>query len=301
MKTQKPLVSVVMPVYNAFPFLQASIESMLSQTFGDFEFIILNDGSTDASSDLLREWERKDARIHVYDSTQRLGLAESGNVVISKAQGELIARMDADDLSEPNRLERQLETMNHNADVVLVGTLSDGIDEQGREVRGRDRWRIVRRSIFPPFPHGSVMFRRVDFDAVGGYRPGTEGYEDRDLFRRLAERGRVVTLPEVLYHYRYHSLSASVSTVFQSQSISSWYSLGALRLWAGHRPKILRGIWQEKSENWSLRRLLVLLWAAWADLSPASLRSFLRTVVRSRDLLASSRIIDGRVYEWRFK
>jgi glycosyltransferase involved in cell wall biosynthesis len=301
MIVQKPLVSVVMPVYNALPFLQQSIESILNQTLRDFEFLVLDDASTDGSADVLREWERKDTRIRVYQSPHRLGLSESSNLVTSKAESELIARMDADDVSDPARLKRQFETMNNNADIVLVGTLSDGIDETGREVRGRDRWRIVRRSIFPPFPHGSVMFRRDAFEAVGGYRAGTDGYEDRDLFLRLVQQGRVVTLPEVLYHYRYHSLSTTTSTFCEDRSIGFWYSLGAMRLWAGHRPKILGDVLREKSENWSLRRLMVLLWAMWADLNPASLRLFTRAVVRARDLLASSRVADGRVYEWRLK
>ena len=300
MAKPKPLVSVVMPVYNALPFLQQSIESIVGQTLEDFELVILNDCSTDASGDLLREWEQNDSRIRVYHGTHRLGLCKSSNFVASKARAQIIARMDADDISDNDRLRRQFETLKENADVVLVGTLSDGIDETGRMVRSRDRSRIVRRSPFPPFPHGSVMFRRTAFEDVGGYHAGTDGFEDRDLFLRLATRGRVVTLPDVLYHYRYHVLSASAVTN-QSQPIASWYYVGAMRLWAGHRPNVVRQIIREKSENWSVRRLMVLLWAAWAQLSPASLRACSRVALHTRDLLAGSRVVDGRAYEWRFK
>ena len=299
----EPLVSVVMPVFNALPFLQQSIESIVNQTLEDFEFVILNDASTDGSETVLREWEQKDARIHVHHSERRLGLSESSNLVTSKARAQLVARMDADDVSDRDRLRRQLEILRNNDDVVLVGTLSDGIDQSGRTVRGRDRWRVVRHSMFPPFPHGSAMFRRKVFEEVGGYGPNTVGYEDQDLFFRLAARGRVVTLPEVLYHYRYHLQSSSTSSVsaYEQHSLDYWYSLGAMRLWAGHRANILRGVMRETSENWSLRRLKILLWASWADLNPFSLRLISRVAVSVRDLIAGLRVVDGRFYEWRFK
>ena len=95
-------------------------------------------------------------------------------------------------------------------DVAVIGTLCNGIDASGREVRPRDRWRLVRRSVYIPFPHGSAMFRRDVFDQVGGYDETSEGGEDQDLFSRMAARGRVLTLPDVLYSYRYHSSNATL-------------------------------------------------------------------------------------------
>jgi glycosyltransferase involved in cell wall biosynthesis len=302
-----PLISVVMPVHNGMPFLPESIESILNQTLADFEFVILNNGSTDESEKVLREWALKDSRICLHSSNRREGLVGSSNFVVAKARALLIARMDADDLCEPERLQRQWEVMRDNPGLAAVGTLSDGIDAAGKQIRPGDRWRIVRRSVFPPFPHGSVMFRRQVFEAVGGYRKEYEKYEDQDLFLRMAELGPVVTLSEVLYHYRYHQHNASLmnhaaaSETDQSNAgrLSALYSRGAMRLWSGQAPSILRDVLEDKSLKWSLRRLGVTSWAAWASLHPRSLKSVSRAIVRTRDLLARTRLGDGRLYEWR--
>ena len=304
----EPLISVVMPVHNGMPFLQQSIESILNQTLSEFEFVILNNGSTDGSKKVLRQWALKDKRICLHSSKRRAGLVDSSNSVVAKARAKLIARMDADDVCEPERLQRQWEVMRDNPDLTAVGTLCDGINAAGQRIRTRDRWRIVRRSASPPFPHGSVMFRRQVFEAVGGYRKEFEKYEDQDLFRRMAEQGPVVTLPEVLYHYRYHQHNTSQmahdggSETDQNGvgRLSTLYSLGAMRLWSGEAPNILADILGDKSK-WGVRRLGITSWAAWASLHPRSLKSLSRAIVRTRDLLASTRVRDGRFYEWRFK
>jgi glycosyltransferase involved in cell wall biosynthesis len=285
------------------------MESILNQTLSDFEFVILNNGSTDGSEKVLRQWALKDKRICLHSSKRREGLVDSSNSVVAKARAKLIARMDADDVCEPERLQRQWEVMRDNPDLAVVGTLCDGINAAGRRIRPRDRWRIVRRSVFPPFPHGSVMFRRQVFEAVGGYRKEFDKYEDQDLFRRMAERGPVVTLPQVLYHYRYHHHNTSlmdhegVSETAQTEvrRLSTLYSLGAMRLWSGQAPNILRDVLEDKSAKWSLRRLGITSWAAWASLHPRSLKTCSRAIVRTRDLMAGTRVRDGRFYEWRSK
>src|SRR6267143_1053023 len=190
-----PSISVVMPVYNAFPFIDESINSILAQTLSDFEFVILDDASTDGSDELLREWSLRDKRIHLHKSRQRLGLSAGSNVVVARARAPLVARMDADDIAHPDRLMRQWNIMRDRPDVAVIGTLCNGIDASGREVRPRDRWRLVRHSAFIPFPHGSAMFRRAVFDQVGGYNEASAGGEDQDLFSRMAVHGRVLTLP----------------------------------------------------------------------------------------------------------
>src|SRR5918998_4033201 len=174
----RPALSVVMPVRDARRFLDESVRSILGQTFGDFEFVILDDASSDGSAEVLREWARRDARIRLVESKRRLGLSGSSNAVVREARAPLVARMDADDVAHPERLARQLEVMRADPEVVLVGSLCEGIDASGRRVRPRDRWRLVRASLYPPFPHASVMFRRAAFEEVGGYREDCAGWED---------------------------------------------------------------------------------------------------------------------------
>ena len=302
------MISVVMPVHNALPFLNESIGSILAQTLTDFEFVILDDASTDGSLELLREWSRRDKRIHIHESKKRLGLSGSSNAVVSKARAPIVARMDADDIAHPDRLRKQWDIIASCPDVAAIGTLCNGIDASGREVRPRDRWRLVRRCVYIPFPHGSAMFRREVFDQVGGYAVDSDGGEDQDLFLRMAARGRVLTLPDVLYSYRYHSSNATLingaRAVGENHSqngnaLAAFYMLGAMRLWAGDPPMLLQPMLQKKSLKWNPKTLMILASAIWGHVSPPTLRAFLRSSIRARDLLASVRVKDGRPCEWR--
>ncbi len=306
--TTNPLISVVMPVYNALPFLNESIKSILEQTFSSFEFVILDDASTDGSVELLREWARRDLRIHLHESKRRLGLSGSSNAVVAKTCARIVARMDADDIAHPDRLRRQWNIFEEHPHIALVGTLCNGIDATGREVRPRDRWRLVRRSTYIPFPHGSAMFRREVFDRVGGYDEASAGAEDQDLFLRMAACGRVVTLPDVLYSYRYHSNNATLFNGKRAvaeehsengQALAAFYMLGAMRLWAGDPPMLLEPMLKKKALKWNPKTFMILVSAIWGHLSPPTLRVFLRSSIRARDLLASVRVKDGRPYEWR--
>jgi glycosyltransferase involved in cell wall biosynthesis len=300
-----PRLSVVMPVRNAMPFLEASIRSILAQTFADFEFIIFDDDSTDGSRAVMRTWARKDQRIRLYEAAGRMGHTASSNQVAAKARAPIIARMDADDVSHPDRFRRQWEVMRDSPDVVLVGALCDGIDARGQRIRPRDRWRLVRRSLFPPFPHGSVMFRRSVFAEIGGYRDAASLPADQDLFLRMAGRGRVLVLPDVLYHYRYHANNITLSvidlTTGGNTNIPKLYTLGAMRLWAGRSPAVLRQLLAQGSLDWNLRTLRTLVWAGWGSVSPASLRFIGRLTIRTRDFLAGLRLKDGRPCEWRYE
>jgi glycosyltransferase involved in cell wall biosynthesis len=134
----------------------------------------------------MQEWALRDPRIKLYRSEKQLGLARSSNAVTTKARAPIIARMDADDIAHPQRLERQWKIISTRRDVAVIGTLYNGIDASGKEVRPRDRWRLLRRSRYIPFPHGSAMFRREVFDLVGGYDEAAEGGEDQDLFSKMA-------------------------------------------------------------------------------------------------------------------
>ena len=306
--SSNPLISVVMPVYNALPFLNDSISSILGQTLHDFEFVILDDASTDDSLVRLREWAARDNRIQIHSSKQRLGLSRSSNAVVAKARGSILARMDADDIAHPDRLRRQWEIIQNRPDVAVVGTLCNGIDASGREVRPRDRWRLVRRSGYIPFPHGSAMFRREVFDKVGGYDETASSAEDQELFSKMAVHGRIVTLPDVLYSYRYHSKNATLFNGLRAvgenhssngDSLAAFYMLGAMRLWAGEPPMLLEPMLKQKSFKWNSRALMIFASAVLGHVSPLALKVALRGSIRVRDLLASITVKDGKPYEWR--
>jgi Glycosyl transferase family 2 len=336
--TVSPSVSVVMPVRNALSYLNESVTSIVNQTFTDFEFVILDDASTDGSTAALRGWARRDGRIRLYESRDKLGPSGSSNFVVREARAPVIARMDADDISHPERLRKQWEVMRGHSDVALVGTLYEGIDARGQRVRPRDRWQIARASLFPPFPHGSVMFRREVFDDVGGYREECAGWEDQDFFLRIKRRGRVViVLSDALYYYRFHVESVTGGTAIQrgvqvidlrrrclaelgrggdytrllagagsdgprrDALVDALFLRGSVRLWAGHPPKILSPLCRHKPLILTPRLLRTLVWAFWAATSPTSLRFFLRSIIRSRDFLASRSIKDGGMYEWRLR
>jgi Glycosyl transferase family 2 len=239
-----------------------------------------------------------------------LGLSHSSNFVVSQSRTPIIARMDADDVSHRDRLRQQWEIMQLKPDVAAVGTLCVGIDAAGREVRPRDRWRILRRSDYVPFPHGSAMFRKSVFDLVGGYRECHAAGEDQDLFMRMARKGLVVTLPDVLYSYRYHTQNATLSNgvllIKQSHphngnELAAFYMFGAMRLWAGHKPMILREMLSKTSLKLNPQTLVTLASASWGSLHPGSLRSFLSLLIRTRDMIAGWQVKEGRPYEWRLK
>lgn len=314
------MISVVMPVHNAGPFLDESIRSILDQTLGDFEFTIVDDASSDESLARIRDWARRDSRIHVVHSPTRLGLCGSSNLAVAQARTEIVARMDADDMCHPDRLRRQWQVLSAAPDVVLVGTLADGINADGDRVRPRDRWRIVRRSPFVPFPHGSIMFRKSAFNAAGAYDETTSGLEDHHLFHRIAALGRLVTLPDLLYRYRYHSQNSTLSPSKPglnsngfgwARATNRHYARGAMQLWAGMKPQVLNDVLQDlrngstnsgsgRGAALTARQVALLGWAAWAEISPATLRFALRTATAVRDRISSLVVKDGQPYEWRF-
>ena len=297
-----------MPVHNARAFLPQSIESILRQLFQDFEFVILDDASTDGSREILEHWAQTDSRIRLFHSSECSGLSRSSNRVVSECRTPIIARMDADDISHPARLLMQFKVLNEEPDVVAVGTLSTGIDVAGRAVRPRDRWRIVRRSEYIPFPHGSSMFRKSCFDEVGGYSENLKRGEDQELFHRMAKKGRIVTLPNALYHYRYHTENSTLhenaralKQDLNGQTVEALYMLGAMRLWAGHKPMNLRDVLANKSVKLNTQSLVTLASSSWGNVHPASLRGLLRLLIRTRDMIAGMQIKEGRAYEWRSK
>lgn len=202
-----PKISVVMPAYNAEKYITEAIESILNQSFRDFEFIILNDCSTDATESIILSYG--DARIVYVKNEENLGVARTLNKGLAIAKGEYIARMDADDVSLPQRLERQAAFLEENPAVAVLGCNVETFDETGSLYTGWSATDPKQMHIDLLFScglaHPSVMMRREVIDALGGYDPAFEGLEDYELWCRVTQSHQVTTLPEVLFCYRVHS------------------------------------------------------------------------------------------------
>jgi glycosyltransferase involved in cell wall biosynthesis len=206
----QPEISVVMPVYNSATYLAPAIDSILAQTFRDFEFIIINDGSTDGSQDILTHYASQDQRITVVNRENR-GLVPTLNQAIGLAKSDLIARMDADDLSYPERFEKQSAFLRNNPGYVAVGCVTRLIDSEGDPLCSFSK-QLAHDDIDAShlagkggaIVHPAAMFRKSAFDKIGGYRTECIHAEDVDLWLRLAEVGNLANLPDTLFDYRQH-------------------------------------------------------------------------------------------------
>ncbi|ACB51446.1 probable glycosyl transferase, family 2 [Crocosphaera subtropica ATCC 51142] len=203
-----PKISILMSVYNDQVYLAKSIESILEQNFQNFEFLIVNDGSTDDSLQIMTKYAEEDERIKIINNEQNLGLIESLNKGINVATGEYIARQDADDISLSKRLEQQVEFLDNHQDVVAVGTAVAIIDEEDN----------ITKYNYPPtkhdelqasllliceFHHSSMMLRRSSVQKLRGYNQAKPHAEDYDLWWRLSRYGKLANLSEVLVKRRY--------------------------------------------------------------------------------------------------
>lgn len=203
-----PAVSVCMPAYNVEPYIAAAVESILHQTFRDFELIIIDDGSTDNTYPILKQFADRDDRIRLISRPNK-GVARTANEALALSRGEFFARMDGDDLASPDRLARQVAYLRAHPDCAAVGAMVLLIDESGLPLyempdvqRGHDRIDAALLGAGWPIVQGASTFRRSAVLAVGGYREDLPVHEDHDLFLRLAERWKLDNLPEVLIQYR---------------------------------------------------------------------------------------------------
>ena len=204
-----PKISVAMSVYNGEQYLALAIESILAQSFDDFEFLILDDGSSDGSAKLIDDFAANDNRIRVIRRENK-GLVVSLNELIGVARAPLIARMDCDDIAKPERFAKQIAFLDANPDYGVVGTWIDNIDAQGQivDIAGADHPtdhtqfmdRIGQDTVLC---HSSVMMRKEPLLAVGGYHQAFKHCEDFDLWLRLASVTKLCSLPERLMKYRH--------------------------------------------------------------------------------------------------
>jgi len=202
-----PAVSVVMSVYNGEPYLAQAIHSILTQSFEDFEFVIIDDASQDHSVQTIRSFE--DPRIHLVRNRQNIGLTRSLNRGLKLARGQFVARMDADDVSLPRRLESQMAFLKTYPKVEVLGGSVRLIDEKGKNLGKRifpTHHELIRWSLclFDPIPHPTVMIHRDVLEKVAGYRTEMTTAQDYDLWTRLSSITRMANLPEVMVELRRH-------------------------------------------------------------------------------------------------
>jgi glycosyltransferase involved in cell wall biosynthesis len=207
-----PEISVVLPVYNAARYLGAAIQSILEQDRCDFELLVIDDGSEDGSLQIARGFEH-DPRVRVIPQPWR-GLVAVLNLGTAEARGEFIARMDADDISVPGRLARQVAFLHSNPSIAAVGSAVQLIDAEGAVV-GRLIPRLSAAEIREALLSGSalfhptVMLRRQALVDIGGYRAAFVAAEDYDLWLRLSEQAELANVSDVLLHYRVHEEQVS--------------------------------------------------------------------------------------------
>jgi glycosyltransferase involved in cell wall biosynthesis len=326
-----PPLSVVMPVRNALPYLEEAVASIVAQTFGDFEFVIGDDGSTDGSSELLRDWAVRDSRIRLMRRDEASGHVGVGNWIVAEARAPLVARIDGDDRSYPDRLRREMEVMAAEPDAVLVGTGFDTVDGDGIYFRPVDYWRLLQPSTFSPFPQSSAMFRRDAFYRAGAYRMGGESWEDLDLYLRMARVGRILVIPDVLTTLRHAHVSERLriepslmeerfdrmyrcvaayrrkgsyeeeidAPVPEKLDPMAYIALGSLRLWSGQEPRTLPRLLRGARLGLNGRSVKALVWGLWAALGTRTLRWTLTALLRLRNIGASAKVSERSWIEWR--
>jgi len=225
-KQQAPEITVLMSCYNGSRWLDEAIKSVLNQTFDNFEFIIVDDGSLDNSLSIIKHHSEKDSRIVVITKSNT-GLADSLNVGIGQARGEWIARLDADDICEPNRLEKQLALAKDDPRLVFIGSGLLEIDENGNGVKSfkyPEHHALLVKNLysarkFPP--HSSAMYRTNVVREMGGYRPRIKRAEDCDLWMRMSESGELGAIKEPLVRIRKHAGQISHDEAGRRQKVDS--------------------------------------------------------------------------------
>ncbi len=261
-----PTVSVVMSVYNGETFLAEAIDSILAQTLTDFEFLIVDDGSQDNSAEIIRSYQQRDSRIRFFQLERNMGIADARNRAIAEAAGEYITIMDCDDISLPERLEKQVAFLRANPEIGVVGARGRAVSEDlstplfELKVPEKHCLIVFATLVGVSFIFTTIMVRAALIKAVGGYQPGRRAGEERDLCWRLLWHRQIglANIPEFLYIYRRHesSLSHNRNEVLESQRRETLAGI-LQQLW-GEAPeatlnRFLRLRMQEKL-GWAERR-----------------------------------------------
>lgn len=223
--TTNPLVSVVMPAYNAENYIALAIESILNQTFKGFELVIVDDGSTDKTWPIIQKFAKEDKRIVPARNKKNLKISKTLNRGIGLAKGKYIARMDADDWSYSDRLEKQSKFMEEHPEIVISGGTMEVCNEEMRKMNER-RYHLtdkeIRKKLFrySPFCHPTTIFRTAVVKKVGGYNERFPVAQDYDLYFRLGLHGNFGNLPNVLLKLRTRSSSVSQSKAPRQEKLT---------------------------------------------------------------------------------
>ena len=244
MASYSPKISVIMSVHNSENYLREAIESILNQTFTDFEFIIVNDGSTDKSLAIIQSYI--DKRIKRINNEGNIGLTKSLNKALKVARGEFVARQDADDVSLPNRFEEQIKYFQKYPKTALLGTSVYLIDENGKNIGKRIALaEPSMKDLFKEnqFNHGSVMFKKKVIADLGGYNELIRYSQDYELWLRIAKSYKVRNLTLMLYKLRFHRENVRLTNMQES----TLYHLLALKLMRGELDEVVLKMVKDKS------------------------------------------------------
>lgn len=216
-----PKISVILPVYNASAFLKKAMDSIIDQTYTDWELIVINDGSTDNSEEIILSYT--DKRIRYYNNEANLGLIASLNKAILLCSGEYIARMDADDISDPERFAKQINFLDKNTDYAMCGSFAQIIDDRenitGKIIHVTDNDYLKVNLLFSvPFVHPSMMIRSEIFNEVLFDKEYIHA-EDYDLWTRISRKHKVANIPDFLIKYRWHETNVSVTNSKKQEEV----------------------------------------------------------------------------------
>ena len=211
------MISIIVSIYNSDKTLSKMIESVLNQTCQNFELILINDGSTDNSLDIVKRFMKADERI-VHIDKENSGLTKSLNIGLKRAKGKYIARIDADDIWKKDKLEKQIKFLKENQDYALVGTAYDEIDELGNIIYLKQRVPLLlqHKDIinnivkYNPFLHSSVLFRKDILENIGFYNESFKYTQDYEYWIRIMSQYKVANLEEILTSRRYSSGMISI-------------------------------------------------------------------------------------------
>jgi hypothetical protein len=249
------LISVLMSVLNGEKYLAQAIESILGQTFSDFEFLIMDDGSTDSTPSILEKYAQQDARIRLFRHETRQGVAHSSNELLELARCEWIARLDADDIALAHRLQAQWTFVQAHPKTVLLGGGIQHIDEHGAVLAhiwipydgtARSAWELCFAN---NFPHSATFYRRDVALQAGGYEIRRFGEEYR-LWVACIGKGELHTLQKVVTYYRIHNQSATTLDIQENEQVGEMFALTRLRGLLGNdvdvdEMRIIRRAWRE--------------------------------------------------------